>query len=117
MRRSMVKRGLNFLIAALGLIIIGSYYHTVVARLLFLPPQAANQIVSLAFFWGGVFGGVGILVTIFGFLRPAGNEPRRSLLWTLLVFVGMVVLFFSLFYYSLWSDEEPPLRPGETIII
>lgn len=118
MRRSTVKRGLNFLIAAIGLIIVGSYFHAGVARMLFLSPHAADQIVSLAFFWGGVFGGIGILFTIFGFLRTAGNEPRSSLLWPLLMFVGMVVLFFMLFFYSLRAGEEvPTLKPGETIVI
>ncbi len=118
MRRSTVRRGLNFLIVAIGLIIIGSYYHAAVARILFLSPEAARQVVSLAFFWGGMFGSIGILVTIFGFLRPAGREPRSSLLRPLLVFVGMVILFFVLFYFSLHSVEEPPpLKPGETVII
>lgn len=118
MRRSTVKRGLNFLIAAVALITVGSYAHTWVARLLFLSPQAAAQFVSLAFFWGGMFGAIGILITIFGFLRPAGKEPRSSLLRPLLLFLGMVILFFYLFYSTLRSaDEPPPLRPGETLLI
>lgn len=118
MRRSTIKRGLNFLIAAVALIIVGSYYHAWVARLLFLSPHAAAQFVSLAFFWGGLCGGIGILITIFGFLRPAGSEPRSSLLWPLVLFVAMVILFFYLFYSTLrLADEPQPLRPGETILI
>lgn len=118
MRRATVKRGLNFLIAAVALITVGSYYHAWVARLLFLSPRASAQFVSLAFFWGGMFGAIGILITIFGFLRPAGKEPRSSLLRPLLLFLGMVALFFYLFYSTLRSaDEPPPLRPGETILI
>ncbi len=118
MRRSTVKRGINFLIAAIGLIIVGSYFNETVAGLLYLSPGSAGQIVSLAFFWGGMFGAIGILVTVFGFLRPAGREPRSSLLGPLFMFIAMVALFFLLFYVSLRSqDEPPPLRPGETIII
>ena len=62
MRSSTVKRGLNFLIVAVALITVGSYYHAWVARLLFLSPHAAAQFVSLAFFWGGMFGAVGIVL-------------------------------------------------------
>ena len=118
MRRSTVTRGLNFLTAAVALITVGSYFHAWVARLLFLSPAASAQFVSLAFFWGGIFGAIGILITIFGFLRPAGREPFSSLLRPLLLFLGMVLLFFWLFYSTLRSaDEPPPLRPGETILI
>ena len=118
MRRSTVKRGLNFLIVAVVLITVGSYYHTWIARLLFLSPAAAGQFVSLAFFWGGLLGAIGILITIFGFLRPSGREPITSLLPPLLLFLGVLLLFFYLFYSALRSADEPqPLRPGETIVI
>ncbi len=73
--------------------------------------------VYLGFFWGGVFGCLGILVTVAGLVRSAlpGREVRLTPVIVLLS--AAIFLYFFLFYSSFTNPQPQKMRPGETITI
>src|SRR6266568_1074494 len=113
MRKGTVKKGVKLLIASVSLLIAASFYHDEVADILFLSPPAVEQFVFFAFFWGGMLGGVGIMVVATGLLRSGAQEERIRLAPTLMLLLVAVILFFTLLYRSFVTPEEQPrLRPG-----
>lgn len=117
MRGNTVKSGLKLIIGGIVSVILATFFHEQIARLLFLSPGGETEFIFLGLFWGGVLGFCGTLVTVIGFLRaPAAGEKVRIIpsLVTLLV---LLLCFLLLFFISFRSPEQPRLRPGETITI
>ncbi len=117
MRRKTVKSGLKLIVGGIVAVILATFYHDLVARFFFLSPGGETQFVYLGLFWGGVLGFCGILVTIIGFLRVSTAEQKVSLLPTLAALIIAILVFLYLLFGSFKSQEQPQLRPGETITI
>lgn len=117
MRKGTVKSGLNLLIAAVVPLILVTFYHEQIARLLILSPYSETMLVYLGFFWGGVSGCLGILVIVAGLVLSAGRGPEVRLAPSVILLAAALFLYFILFYSSITTTEPTKLRPGETITI
>ncbi|HEX8961316.1 MAG TPA: hypothetical protein VF775_07060 [Geobacteraceae bacterium] len=117
MRRITVKYGLKMIVGGIVAVILATFYHDQVARVLLLSPDGETQFVYLGLFWGAVLGFCGILVTVIGFLRAATAEQKVNLLPVLAALIIAVLIFFYLLFGWIRSPEEPRVRPGETITI
>ena len=117
MRKRTVKTGLNLILTGIVPLILASFYHGHIARLLFLSPEAEIMLVYLGFIFGCLSGCVGILVTVFGLARSAGKAQYVSLAHTIILLIAAISIYFFLFYASFTNTEPPKLRPGETITI
>lgn len=118
MRKRTVRTGLRFMIAAILLLLLGTFYSQQVNTILALPSDGTFEFVKLAFFWAGIFGAAGVIIFISGLIRRSSGLEKFSLMPTFFFFILLLALFFTLFYRSLTSPPaERPLRPGETLII
>jgi len=117
MRKGTVKSGLNLLLAAVVPLILATFYHERIARLLLLSPYSETMIIFLGFFWSGVSGCLGILVIVTGLVLNAGKGPEVRLAPTVVLLGVALILYFFLFYSSFTTTEPAKLRPGETITI
>ena len=117
MRKGTVKSGLNLILVGVVPLILATFYHEDFARLLFLPPAWETAFVYLGFFWGGMCGCLGILVTVTGLVRSVGKGSDVRLAPTVLLLAAAIILYFYLLYESFTRPAPPKLRPGETITI
>jgi hypothetical protein len=117
MRKGTVKSGLKLLLAAFVPLILVTFYHEQIARLLILSPYNETMLVYLGFFWSGVSGCLGILVTLAGLVQSAGRGPEVRLAPTVILLAVALIFYFLLFYSSLTTNEPAKLRPGESITI
>lgn len=117
MRKKTVRDGLRLLVAAITLLIMGTFYSREISEIFFLSGAGAIEFVHLAFFWGGILGGVAIVLICVGFVRSASPADSARLLPMFLLLLAALGLFFFLFFRSLSSPPVQPLRPGETLII
>lgn len=117
MRKSTVKFGLNLVCTGVVLVTLATFFHDQLAWLLSLSPGGETRFVFWGFFWGGMAGCMGIVVTMFGFLRSSVGGQGINLTPTLIALVVAALVFFSLMFYSFTASEPPKLRPGETITI
>lgn len=120
MRRRTVRLGLNFTIAAILIVIMGTFYHSAIADLFHLLPIEEEQFVFLSFFIGGASGGFGALTAAAGFLLGGTQENQSSrtrLLPNIIILCAVTIIFFMLFVSSFHTPTAPELPPGETITI
>ena len=116
MRRTTVKTGLTVITAGIAVVTVATFCHEWLAGLFVLSPESEIRLVLIGLFWGGLFGGLGAVITVTGFFRAAGGREVR-LLPVLLFLAVAVILFCVLFYSSVEHPRPPRLRPGETITI
>ena len=118
MRKKTVRDGLRLLVAAIFLLILGTFYSREIGGMLLFSAGGAVEFVQLAFFWGGILGGVGMLLVCAGLLRASLQTEKTRLLPSFALVLLMLGLFFLLFMRAISSPPpQQPLRPGETIII
>jgi hypothetical protein len=117
MRKGTVKSGLNLLLAAVVPLIMATFYHEQIARLLILSQNHETMLVYLGLFWGGISGCLGILVTVAGLALSAGKGPEVRLAPTVMLLAAALIFYFFLFYSSFTTTEPAKLRPNETITI
>ena len=117
MRRKTVRSGLRLLSLAIFLVMLGTFYSRDIGDMLF-SAGGAFEFIQLAFFWGGILGGAGMLMICAGLLRSSPYPEKIRLLPSLALVVIMLGLFLLLFARALSSPPaQQPLRPGETLII
>ena len=113
-----MKAGLRLIIGGIITVILATFCHDQVAALFMFSPGGETRFIYLGLFWGGVFGFCGILVAIIGFLRSPERDGKANLLPSVLLLIFAVLFFFILLWTSFLNpDEQPRLRPGETITI
>ncbi len=117
MRKVTVKTGLYLLLAAVISLILATFFHEQAARFFLLSPEGEIVLIYLGFFWSGIFGCLGILVTVIGMVRSAGRGAEVRLTPVVILLAAALFYYFFLFYTSLTSTEPPKVRPGETITI
>jgi len=117
MRKRTVKSGLHLLLAAIVPLILATFYHEQIARLIILSPYGETMLVYFGFFWGWVSGCLGILVTVAGLARSAGKAPEVRLAPAVILLAVVLVFYFVLLYSTFTTTKPLKLRPGETIII
>ena len=118
MRKKTVRTGLRFMVAAVSLLLLGTFYSQQVNAIFALPADGAFEFVKLAFFWSGITAATGVVIVIFGLMQRAAAVDKFSLVPTFLLVVFLLSVFFFLFYHSLSSPPEiQQLKPGETLII
>lgn len=117
MRKRTIRSGLNLILVGIVSLILATFYHEHIARLFFLSPDSETIFIYLGFFSGGMFGCIGILATVAGLVRSAGERPAVSLSYTLILLAAAFIIYFFLLYSSFTSSEPLKLRPGETITI
>jgi glucan phosphoethanolaminetransferase (alkaline phosphatase superfamily) len=106
------------MIAAVFLLLLGTFYSQQINALLSLPADGAYEFVKLTFFWSGIFGASGVIVLIFGLMQRASAGDKFSLAPVFFLLVFLLTVFFALFYRSLSSPPATlPLKSGETLII
>ncbi len=117
-RKRTVRSGLRFMIAAVVLLLLGTFYGQQVNAVLSLPTDGAFEFVRLAFFWAGIFGASGVIICIAGLVQRSPGIEKFRLMPSFFLFVLLLVVFFTLFYRTLTAPPaDRPLRPGETLII
>ena len=116
MRKTTVKTGLTVITAGIITVTVVTFCHEWLARLFFLPHESEMRLIVIGLFWGGLFGGLGAVITVAGFFRASGGREVR-ILPVLLFLAVAVILFFVLFYSTLEHPAPPRLRPGETVTI
>lgn len=118
MRKSTIRKGLRFLIAALLLLLLGTYYGQQINAFLPSSLSGSTDIVKLSFLWGTILGVAGIITITFGLLARSRQNEKFSLLPTIILLTILVMTFFTLFYRALSAPpDHKPLKPGETIVI
>lgn len=118
MRRRTLRTGLRFMIAAVSLLLLGTFYSQQVNSMLSLPAEGAFEFVKLAFLWSLVFGASGVIILVFGLIQRAVSVDRINLFPSFLLLILMMTVFFILYYRTLSSPQiDRPLKPGETLII
>lgn len=106
------------MIAAVSLLLLGTFYSQQVNAVFSLPADVAFEFVKLAFFWSVIFGASGIVAFIFGLVQRSTTADRFTLGPTLFLLVFLLSVFFVLFYRTLSSPQAiKPLKPGETLLI
>jgi len=116
MRKTTVKTGLTVISAGIVIVTVVTFCHEWLAGLFFLSHESEMRLIVIGLFWGGLFGGLGAVITVTGFFRAAGGREVR-ILPVLLFLAVAVILFFVLFYSTLEHSSPPRLRPGETVTI
>lgn len=121
MRKRTVRNGLRFLLVALILIILASFYHENISDIFSLSPAAGNRIYHLGIFWATAIGSYGVVLVAFGFvLASQKRDEAIRILPTFLFVSGLVFLFFYLLATSIGApskEEQRRLRPGESVTI
>lgn len=117
MRKGTLKKGVNLLNAGLVAVILATFYHTGIAWLFRLSPAGETQLIFFGLFWGGVLGGAGIMVVLFGLLRQSVPGERTRLTPAVALLAVLAVFFLALWFFSSTTSIQPRLSPGETITI
>lgn len=117
MRKSTVRLGMKCILAGIILITLVTFFHREMAELFQLHMADEARLVSQGLFWGGVTGGAGVLVAILGFLRRTDPENKVHLAPTVIIMIGMAILFFILLFSFFKSYEPQNIRSDETITI
>jgi len=106
------------MIAAVSLLLLGTFYSQQINALLSLPADGAFEFVKLSFFWSGIFGATGVVVLIFGLIQRASTVDRFSIVPVFFFLIFLLTVFFTLFYRTVSAPPaQQPLQPGETLII
>jgi membrane-bound ClpP family serine protease len=106
------------MIAAVSLLLLGTFYSHQINALFSLPADGAFEFVKLAFFWSGIFGASGMVIIIFGLIQRSAAGEKFSLGPAFFLFIFLLTIFFTLFYRTVSSPpHKEPLKPGETLII
>ena len=118
MRKKTVRTGLRLMIAALSLLLLGTFYSQQVNVIFSMPADGVFEFVKLAFFWSGITGATGVVILIFGLMQRSSAVDKFSLVPAFFLVILLTTVFFFLFYRSLTSPPaSQQLRPGETLII
>ena len=117
MRERTVRSGLRFIAAGILCVMVATFFHAEVSRLLFLDTFNEARLTSVGFFIGGVTGAWGVLVAAAGLLQSGSAEPRVRLAPTVMLLLSLIVLFFVLAYNSIPLPQGPSLPPGESVDI
>jgi hypothetical protein len=117
MRKRTIKLGLKLILAGVVSLILATFYHEHIARLFLLSPDSETIFIWLGFFSGGILGCLGIMVTMTGLVRSAGEGPSVRLTYTLILLSASLIIYFYLLYASFITPEPARLLPGETITI
>jgi len=118
MRKRTVKTGLNLILAGMVSLILATFYHGHVARLLLLPPDGETIFVLLGFMVGAGAGSFGIMVALAGMLLGPGSKGQEvRLSYSVVLLASALVIFLFLSYLSITGTEAPRLQPGETITV
>ncbi len=117
MRKSTVRVGMKCILAGIVVITLVTFFHREIAGLFQLSLSDEAEFISMGLFWGGVSGGAGVLVSIVGFLRKSRTENNVHLAPTVIIMIGMAILFFLLLFSFIKSYEPQNNRSDETITI
>lgn len=120
MRRKTIRTGLRLMIAALLLLILGTFYSQSINSALSIGADGSTEFVKLTFFWGSMFGGAAVFAIAVGLLQRSVYGDRARIIPSLVVMMLLLAAFFTLFMKTLSSPpdlKQKPLRPGETVII
>ncbi|WP_298269611.1 hypothetical protein [Geobacter sp.] len=119
MRKRTIRVGIYCIIMAVIVVTASTFFHSVFAAWLGLSSYTEVQLVYDGLFWGGLFGGVGVVMAVAGLLAGAPRDSGHSVRLTphLIVLAAVIFIFALLFFSSFHNPDTPSLRPGETITI
>lgn len=119
MRKRTIRKGMLFILAALLLIILASFYHSLVADILSLSGSAEERLYGLGIYLAIAAGGYGVLLTVLGFVLSGDARDVGVRLLPLYLFIAIAITVF--FWLLVTSFDKPSnqrkLRPNETITI
>jgi hypothetical protein len=117
-RKKTVRTGLRLMIAAVSLLLLGTFYSQQINDIFSIPAGGVFEFVQLAFFWSAISAATGVVIIIFGLMQRSSAVDKFSLVPAFLLVIFLIAVFFFLFYHSLTSSPaSQQLRPGETLII
>jgi ABC-type antimicrobial peptide transport system permease subunit len=121
MRKRLIRKGMRFVLVALLLILIASFYHGKVCELFFLSYNSEMRLYQLGIFVAAAIGGYGVVLSILGMLKSARQSDLNiKLMPSLFLIIGVVSLYFYLLVTTFDKINDPSherLLPGETITI
>ena len=118
MRKRTVRSGLRYMTFGILSVLVVTFFSSQLAHVLWLGFFGEARLTLFGFFLGGIFGGLGVVVTAAGLLLPGGpGDARLKLVPSVLALIGVVCLFVFLFYNSLATPPVPQLPAGESIRI
>lgn len=117
MHKKTVRSGLRLIAAGMVFVLVATFFHDQLSRLLFLDMVNQGRVTFLGFFLGGISAGCGVLVSAVGLLRSGGDEPQVVLTPTFVFLFSLVLLFFVLAYKTVPAQLRPMLPPGESVNI
>ena len=117
MHKKTVRSGLRLIAAGMVFVMVATFFHDELSRLLFLDMAGEARLTFIGFFLGGACGGFGVLIAAVGLLQTGYNEARLRLAPTIFFLFSLVVLFCVLAYQSITVPMPPRLPPGESVNI
>lgn len=117
MNKRTVKSGLNLIIAGIVAITLSTFFSSDVTQFLSLTISGQKRFIVFGLFCGGLCSGLGIMIALAGALNSRADSRDIRLSRTMLILIAAILLFFTLFFRSINSPQQPPLKPGETIVI
>lgn len=117
MRKKTVRSGLNYILIAVVMITIATFFHDEMAWLFMLSPVGETELTVTGLLVGWMFGGAGALICVIGFLQAPRGEEGVRIRPLIVILVAVLAIFMVLFYISFMKPQTPQLRPGETITI
>ncbi len=120
MRKGTVRAGMRIILSALILIMLASFYHAGVARLLSLAPDSALTLYGQVVVISLITGILGVIMAVAGLIKSPGRHDYKIKIYPLfLLLVGVVLFYIYMMVYSGVPEfeDDPPLKPGETVTI
>lgn len=119
MRKRTIRSGLRFVLAALILIILASYFHAGISDFFAFSVNAEERFYSLGIFLAAAAGGYGVVLTVLGFVLSGDNRDTGVRLLPVFLLIAMAFMLFFWLLISSFNETSNPryLRPGDTITI
>lgn len=119
MRKRTIRSGMNMLLAAMLLIILFSFFHGGMARLMFLSPGSEQRLLSMGMFAAAALGGYAVVMSVLGLVLPSDYRDAKVRIMPVFVLLLCSVAFFFYLFFASFNrpPEEQPMRPGTTITI
>lgn len=112
-----MQLGLNCIIAGIVSVILASCYHRPISSLFSLTAEFESGFVFYGLSGGGLLAGLGVVITVFGFIRSPCPSRNNRLIPSLITLI-ILILFFFMSLFSFFNSTDPQhISPNETVSV